>query len=144
MIIIVRSKVQNADAAVTVSADKAKVYIVESPKLSFVIKNNGPATADVSFITGQDKGYYNINDSKPAVFTLTPGASKVISYHVRPQKAGFSGYWAGIATVTNTTDPNLSNNRARIKLSWEAISNTPPPVGGATADEINGKASLRQ
>jgi hypothetical protein len=123
---IVRPKPKNADVEVTITVSDTKPrewrYVTATAKVT----NYGPETANVYFEMGENNGSnQTISWADEYNITLAPGQSKYYSYDSESNEGGAVLYMAAKATVTNTTDPKLSNNFARTpKIVWQKY--TPP------------------
>jgi hypothetical protein len=123
---IVRPKPKNADVGVTITVSdtnpKEWRYVTATAKVT----NYGPETADIYFEIGENNGSnQTISWADEYNITLAPGQSKYYSYDSESNEGGAVLYMAAKATVTNTTDPKLSNNFARTpKIVWQKY--TPP------------------
>jgi hypothetical protein len=123
---IVRPKPKNADVGVTITVSDTKPqewrYVTATAKVT----NYGPETADIYFEIGENNGSnQTISWADEYNITLAPGQSKYYSYDSESNEGGAVLYMAAKATVTNTTDPKLSNNFARTpKIVWQKY--TPP------------------
>jgi hypothetical protein len=106
-----------ADVGVTASVNPTRPMAMCNAVATFVVKNYGPAVADVTLRHGENSGKdWTLTKEKTEKFTLQPGESKTITRNTAGRPAGYKAYFAAIATVTNTTDPNLANNQARTQL----------------------------
>jgi hypothetical protein len=109
---------------ITVSDTKPQEwrYVTATAKVT----NYGPETADIYFEIGENNGSnQTISWADEYNITLAPGQSKYYSYDSESNEGGAVLYMAAKATVTNTTDPKLSNNFARTpKIVWQKY--TPP------------------
>jgi hypothetical protein len=118
---IVRPKPKNADVGVTITVSDTKPqewrYVTATAKVT----NYGPETADIYFEIGENNGVnQEISWADIHNLTLAPGQSKSYSYDSESNEGGAVLYMAAKATVTNTTDPKLSNNFARTpKIVWQ-------------------------
>jgi hypothetical protein len=122
-----------ADVSVTASANPTNPYNMENSMVTFVITNNGPGVADVTFSTGKNSGSgWSVYGGGTANYVLQPGENQVASYGTGGYPAGTTAYWAGVAEVTNTTDPDPGNNMARVQVTWKANQQPPHylPSGG--------------
>lgn len=127
-----------ADVAVSISVSNTSPEEMDNVVTTVTVVNNGPADADVSLQVGENNGS-NWTISKQLcstkTFSLASGGSQKFNVNTGGHDAGFSTYIAAIASVTNTTDPNLNNNYARSKkITWvgsgPAITLPPERPGG--------------
>ena len=103
----------NADVGVSISVDTTRPKRNSRVSATVNATNHGPAIADVRLVIGENNGadqVVNHYDEDVFIFTLAPGSSKRLTYKSSGYPAGHSTYFATKAEVTNTTDPNLSNN----------------------------------
>ncbi len=127
MIIKVGPIIPFTDVSVSASANSTNPYNMENSIVTFVITNNGPAVADVTFSAGRmANGDWTItNGGKTQNYTLQPGESQNMTYDTASFSAGTSIAYGGIAVVTNTTDSNPNNNMDRVTVTWKA---RPQPI----------------
>ncbi len=127
LIIKVAPIIPFTDVSVTASASPTNPYNMENSIVTFVITNNGPAVADVTFSAGRmANGDWTItNGGKTQNYTLQPGESQNMTYETASFSAGTSVAYGGIAVVTNTTDSNPNNNMDRVTVTWKA---RPQPI----------------
>ena len=121
MIIKVESIIPSTDVSVSASASPLNPSNMGNSVVTFVIANNGPATAVVTFRAGiMTDGYWTITSrEKDTYYTLQPGESQSVSYSAGGNPGGTSVEWGGVAEVTNTTDSNPANNMDRVKITWK-------------------------
>lgn len=124
---IVRPKPKNADVGVAISVNDTRPVDWDYVTATARVTNYGPETADIYFEIGENNGSnQTISWDDEYYLTLAPGQSKTYYYESGSYEASYSMYLAAKASVTNTTDPKLSNNFARTpKIVWQKYI---PPV----------------